>query len=151
MHRRCLLVVEDNPGDVELIRQGLKGSIDEEYPVVYASDGVDALKIFEAALEPGNAPVPELVLLDINLPKMNGPELIERLRADSRWSSLPIVIFSTSDSQSDIKRCYSLGASAYLVKPNRVTDFLGELKSFVGFWFKTAMLPQSKYLHPAIN
>jgi two-component system, chemotaxis family, response regulator Rcp1 len=151
MCRRCLLVVEDNPGDVELIRQGLKGSIDSEYPVVYAYDGMDALQVFESANHTKEAPTPELVLLDINLPKLNGPELIEKLRSDPRWRSLPIVIFSTSDAQSDIIRCYKVGASAYLVKPNTAKDFISELRSFVGFWFNTAMLPTKRVAQPMLT
>ena len=132
MKAKTILLVEDNPDDVELIRRALAthNVINE---MMVAHDGVEALDYF---FGPGAAerPLPQLILLDLKLPKIDGHEVLRRLRAEERTKLLPIVILTTSDEQSDIIRGYEYGANSYVRKPVDFEEFLRAVKTLGIYW-----------------
>lgn len=135
-----MLLVEDNPRDVRLVREALsEHAIKCELHT--ASDGEQALRMLRREGEHAGLPVPDLVLLDINLPIVNGIEVLEAVKSDPLLRTIPVLILSTSSADSDVMRCYGLHANSYLVKPPDFDDFsrmIGEVQSF---WFQTAMPP----------
>lgn len=132
MSPRSILLVEDNPDDVILIRRALAThNVVNEMTV--ARDGVEALDYF---FGPGaeERPLPQVVLLDLKLPKVDGHEVLRRLRAEERTKLLPVVILTTSDEQSDIIRGYENGASSYVRKPVDFEEFLQAVKTLGIYW-----------------
>ena len=132
-----LMLVEDNLGDVGLIREAF-ASCQAEVEIRVARDGVDALDKLDHS---AHADLPDLILLDLNLPRMDGRELLSRLKADPGLRAIPVIVFTSSSAPRDVERAYSLQANCYLVKPpdlmglERVVNLLNE------FWLKTARLP----------
>jgi two-component system, chemotaxis family, response regulator Rcp1 len=118
----CILLVEDNRADVTLVREAL-----EEHgltcKLLVLSDGEQALKLIARA-ETGEVACPELVILDLNLPKADGRQVLQRMRASSRCSSVPVVILSSSEAPEDIDQAKRLGATRYLKKPSNLDAFL---------------------------
>jgi CheY-like chemotaxis protein len=133
-HHR-LLVVEDSPADLRLLREavrehGLDVVIDD------VADGELALRHLR-----GDGPRPDLILLDLNLPRLHGREVLEAIKADPRLRSIPVLVLSTSASPRDVADCYARHASAYLVKPMGL-DELGDLvRAIDAFWLRRALLP----------
>lgn len=127
-----ILLVEDNPDDVELIQRALKSHnvINE---MVVAHDGVEALDYF---FGPGaeERPLPHLVLLDLKLPRVDGHEVLRRLRSAERTRLLPVVILTTSDERGDVMQSYENGASSYVRKPVDFEEFLGAVKTLGIYW-----------------
>ena len=127
---KAILVVEDNATDEKLmLRAFSKWNIASEIAV--ARDGVEAL---EHLLGPGNKPLPALVLLDLNLPRIDGLEVLKRIRSHERTRLLPVVILTSSREKDDIVRSYSLGANAYVRKPVNFADFLEAARTLGLFW-----------------
>ncbi|MEI6501044.1 MAG: response regulator [Armatimonadota bacterium] len=132
MKPKTILLVEDNPDDVELIRRALAmHNVVNEMAV--ARDGVEALDYF---FGPGaeQRPLPQVILLDLKLPKIDGHEVLRRLRAEERTRLLPVVILTTSDEESDIVNSYANGASSYVRKPVDFNEFLGAVKTLGLYW-----------------
>ena len=137
---RCvLLVVEDNPADVALLRYALTTSA---VPVsLYAvEDGAAALAFLQHQEPYTTAPSPHLLLLDVNLPKQHGHEVLAEIKADPQLKPLPVIMFSNSADPEDIARSYQLGANAYLTKPSTLEDYLGLVRQFTQFWCQTVEL-----------
>jgi CheY-like chemotaxis protein len=132
-----VLVVEDISSDAILLREALRdaGLGDE---LVYASDGNAALEI----LQSGSA-LPQLVLLDLNLPGISGHEVLDRVRADPRLKQLPIVVLTTSGAPKDIAYAYAHRANAYVRKPNGFEALSGVARAIRDFWFRAATLPSA--------
>jgi two-component system response regulator len=129
-----ILLVEDNPDDVTLTMRALK-SRNITNDVVVASDGVQALEyLFGAGAAPGAAELPAVVLLDLKLPKVNGLEVLQRIRADERTRMLPVVILTSSDEERDIVKGYSLGANSYVRKPVDFVEFTEAAKQLGLYW-----------------
>lgn len=129
MNDGTILLVEDNPDDVALtMRAFRKNSIGN--PVDVAADGAEALGYL---LDP-DRPLPALVLLDINLPKVNGLDVLRRVRADERTSLLPVVVLTTSNEERDIIESYHLGANSYVRKPVVFSDFLEAVRMLGLYW-----------------
>jgi len=129
-----ILLVEDNPDDVTLTLRALK-SRNITNDVVVASDGVQALEfLFGAGTAPGAAELPAVVLLDLKLPKVNGLEVLQRIRADERTRMLPVVILTSSDEERDIIKGYSLGANSYVRKPVDFVEFTEAAKQLGLYW-----------------
>lgn len=130
-----LLLVEDNLGDVELIREAL-ASCGATTELIVARDGMEALAMMRGT----DGARPDLILLDLNLPRMDGRELLARLKSNPELSVIPVVIFTSSNAPQDVARAYALHANCYLVKPpnlagiERVVGLLNE------FWMKTVRL-----------
>ncbi|WP_293027171.1 response regulator [Natronococcus sp.] len=135
-----LLLVEDNPGDVRLTREAFKqGRIDNDLHTV--SDGSDALDFLHQRGEYEDAPRPDLVLLDLNLPRKDGEEVLADLKDDSELQSIPVIILTSSRAEEDIARSYELHANAYLTKPVDPDEFIETVRAFEKFWFSVVRLP----------
>lgn len=136
MKSKIILLVEDNPDDVRLtLRAFKKNNITNE--VVVASDGVEALKyLLEPAIEADGSPraLPTVVLLDLNLPKIDGFEVLKRIRADERTRRLPVVILTSSKQDQDIVNGYNLGANSYVRKPVDFEQFTRAAAQLGLYW-----------------
>jgi len=135
-----VLLVEDNPGDVRLTREALKeGKVRNNLSV--APDGVEALAFLRRQGKYADAPRPDVILLDLNLPKKDGREVLEEVKADPALRSIPVVILTSSDAERDIVRAYSLHANCYITKPVDLDQFITVVKSIEDFWFTIVKLP----------
>jgi CheY-like chemotaxis protein len=135
-----ILLVEDNPGDVGLVREGLSESkICNNLHV--ASDGVEAMEFLRGERDHADAPCPDLILLDLNLPRMNGREVLREIKTDPRLKTIPVVILTSSKEEEDICRAYGDHANCYVTKPVRFESFLKVVKSIEDFWFSVVKLP----------
>jgi CheY-like chemotaxis protein len=136
---KIILLVEDNPDDVLLIQRALQGN-NVLNTVVVAHDGVEALDFF---FGPGaeDRPLPQVILLDLKLPKMSGLEVLQRLRDDKRTQLLPVVVLTTSDEQADMVKSYELGASSYVRKPVDFTEFLQAVRTLGVYWLLLNEVP----------
>ena len=132
-----ILIVEDNPADVYLIRECLtdRGIIPHLHIV---SDGDEALRFLEKRSPFQDKPLPKLVILDLNLPKISGFQVLEFIKKDNRFKSIPVIILSTSSSIRDISHSYALNANCYVVKPKDLEDFSRVIASIEDFWMETA-------------
>jgi chemotaxis family two-component system response regulator Rcp1 len=136
-----LLLVEDNPGDVRLTEEALR---DAGMPVhlSVATDGVEAVDFLHRRGKYKDAPRPDLILLDLNLPKKNGPEVLSDIKTDPDLKRIPVLVMTTSSEPNDIQKAYSLNANCYITKPIQLDDFLSVIHSIENFWLKTALLPE---------
>jgi two-component system response regulator len=134
MNDKVILLVEDNPRDEALTLRALKKSniVNE---VVVAHDGVEALERLFGNEQTGRQPlVPQLILLDLKLPKLNGLQVLERIRADDRTKRLPVVVFTSSNEEEDLIKSYNLGANSYVRKPVEFEQFLEATKQLGLYW-----------------
>jgi two-component system, chemotaxis family, response regulator Rcp1 len=135
-----ILLVEDNPGDVRLTREALReGKVHNNLHV--ASDGVEALRFLRREGEHGDAVRPDLILLDLNLPKKDGREVLEEIKRDAQLRPIPVVILTSSQAEQDIVRAYDLHANCYVSKPVDLEQFITVVKSIENFWFSIVHLP----------
>ena len=135
-----VLVIEDNPADADLAREMFEeGSIDLEFSFV--SDGVEAMDFLLRRGAYHDVRRPELILLDLNLPKMGGREVIERVRADRSLRSIPIIVLSSSDAEQDVLASYDLGANCYVKKPFDLALFHLAARQIERFWLSVVKLP----------
>jgi chemotaxis family two-component system response regulator Rcp1 len=130
-----ILLVEDNPGDVELVREALnEGKVRNELHV--AMDGVEAIRFLKQS-----NPCPDLILLDLNLPRMNGREVLQEIKSDPKLGIIPVVVLTSSKEEEDIVRSYRLHANCYITKPVNLEQFLNVVKSIQNFWLAIVKLP----------
>jgi two-component system, chemotaxis family, response regulator Rcp1 len=135
-----ILLVEDNPGDVRLTREALKeGKVRNNLYV--APDGMEALRFLRREGEFARAVRPDLVLLDLNLPGMDGREVLQQIKLDPSLRSIPVVILTSSQAEQDICRAYSLHANCYVTKPVDLDQFITVVKTIENFWFTIVKLP----------
>jgi chemotaxis family two-component system response regulator Rcp1 len=135
-----ILLVEDNPGDVRLTREALRdGKIVNNLHV--AENGVDALAFLRREGKHQNAVRPELILLDLNLPKKDGREVLAEIKADKDLKRIPVVILTSSEAEQDIVKSYNLHANCYITKPVDLDQFITVVKSIEHFWLKVVKLP----------
>lgn len=135
-----ILLVEDNPGDVRLTIEALKdGKIPNMLTVV--EDGVKALGFLRREGEFAGASRPDLILLDLNLPRMDGRELLEVIKKDPQLKRIPVVVLTTSQSDKDIADCYELQANCYITKPVDLDRFMEVVQSIEDFWLSVVKLP----------
>jgi len=136
-----VLLVEDNPGDArltaEILRAGGSGSTLQIVP-----DGVEALEYLQRRGRYRDARRPDVILLDLNLPRKSGRELLAEIKADPTLKTIPVVVLTTSQAESDIAQSYALHANAYLVKPIELDGFARVMHAFHLFWLETAILPR---------
>jgi chemotaxis family two-component system response regulator Rcp1 len=109
-----------------------------------ASDGAEAISFLHRQGKHAEAPSPDLVVLDLNLPRKDGREVLSDLKTDPALAKIPVVIFTSSQSNSDITRCYELGANCYLRKPGNLPDFVAVVQSMADFWLGFVSLPQKE-------
>lgn len=134
-----LLLVEDNEGDVRLTEEAFKdGEVSVHINV--ASDGVEAVEFLHRSGRFAGAPRPDLILLDLNLPRKSGSEVLSEIKSDVRYKSIPVVVMTTSAAGEDVKRCYNLNANCYITKPMSFKDLVAVVKSIENFWLVTATL-----------
>lgn len=135
-----ILLVEDNPGDVRLIQRGLKNfRVLNTLHVV--QDGVEALEFLRLEGRFAAAPRPDLILLDLNLPRKDGREVLAEVKQDPNLKRIPIVVLSSSSADEDIARAYDLYANCYVTKPVDLNGFLGAVRSIEDFWLAAVKLP----------
>lgn len=135
-----ILLVEDNPGDVRLTREALKDAkVSNTLHVV--EDGVAALDFLYRRSPFDDVPRPDLVLLDLNLPRKNGREVLAEIKADERHKSIPVVILTTSQAEEDVLRAYNLHANCYITKPVDFTQFTRIVRTIEDFWLTIVTLP----------
>ncbi|OHD07429.1 MAG: hypothetical protein A2Y41_01440 [Spirochaetes bacterium GWB1_36_13] len=134
-----VLLVEDNPGDIRLIQEAFKES---ETPVDFSCvyDGEEALFYLENQKKTGSE-VPDFILLDLNLPKKSGHEVLREVKQDEVLNSIPIIIFSSSDRKEDVNLAYHELANCYIIKPSNYLDYLQIVKVIKDFWLQTVILP----------
>jgi len=135
-----ILLVEDNPGDATLTTEALKdGRLSNR--IHLAEDGVEALAFLHRNGKYGDAPRPDLILLDLNLPRKDGREVLEEIKADEDLKRIPVVVLSTSGAEQDIIKSYDLHANCYVCKPVDLTQFMKIVRSIEDFWFSIVRLP----------
>jgi CheY-like chemotaxis protein len=135
-----ILLVEDNPGDVRLTIEALKEEgVYNELHVV--RDGVEALEFLYGQGQYREAVRPDLILLDLNLPKKDGREVLAEIKADADLGCIPVVVLSTSDSAEDILKAYQLHANCYVTKPVELDEFFAAVQSIAKFWFRIVQMP----------
>lgn len=136
-----VLLVEDSPGDVRLTQEAFR----EANPSVHlhvAPDGAEAMAFLRHEGAHADAPRPDLILLDLNLPKMDGREVLAQIKEDDALKTIPTVILTTSDAEADVVKSYQLQANCYLSKPVQFGAFENLVKSINDFWLTKAKLPQ---------
>jgi chemotaxis family two-component system response regulator Rcp1 len=135
-----ILLVEDNPGDVRLTKEALKeAKVRNHLSVV--EDGVDAMEYLRCEGKYAEAERPDLILLDLNLPKKDGREVLEEIKQDSELKRIPVVVLTTSHAEEDILRSYNLHANCYVTKPVDLDQFINIVKSIEDFWLTIVRLP----------
>jgi CheY-like chemotaxis protein len=138
-----ILMVDDNPADIDLTSEVLAQS-KGHFHVSAVNDGAEAICFLRRRGKFAKAPVPNLVVLDLNLPGKHGCEVLSSIKADPALAKIPVVIFTTSQASSDITRSYELGASCYLRKPGNLPEFVAVVQSMAEFWLCHASLPQGE-------
>ena len=136
-----VLLVEDSPGDVRLTQEAFRDA-NSEIRLHVASDGVEAMAFLRQHGDRANSPRPDLILLDLNLPKMDGREVLAHIKDDQSLKLIPTVILTTSDAEADIVKSYQLQANCYLTKPVQLDEFELLVKSINDFWMTKVKLPQ---------
>jgi two-component system, chemotaxis family, response regulator Rcp1 len=135
-----ILLVDDNAGDVDLTQEAFREcSVHAHFYI--AGDGQEALQFLLREGPFHEAPTPDLIILDLNLPRLSGREVLERIKATPELRRIPIVVLSTSSSAKDIHACYDLMANTYIVKPTQWEDLLRIVRTLEQYWFGTAVLP----------
>ena len=135
-----VLLVEDDPGDVLMTREAFEDNkLRNRLSVV--SDGVSALEFLRKEGDHVDAPTPDLILLDLNLPRMDGREVLQALKADADLRSIPVVVLTTSEAEEDVVRSYSLHANAYVTKPVDFDRFIEVVRQIDEFFVEVVRLP----------
>ena len=138
-----ILLVEDNPGDVRLTREAMKeGKVLDQLNVVM--DGVEAMAYLRTEGKYKDATRPDLVLLDLNLPKKNGREVLQEIKEDPDLKRIPVVVLTISKNEQDILRSYDLHANCYITKPVDLEQFISVVKAVEDFWFTVVKLPPNE-------
>jgi CheY-like chemotaxis protein len=138
-----ILLVEDNQGDVRLTREALKeGKIYNN--LHWVQDGVEALEFLRRQGKHADAPRPDIILLDLNLPRKDGREVLSEIKGDENLRQIPIVILTTSKAEEDVLRSYHLHANCYVTKPVDLAKFIDVVMAIDAFWLTVVTLPSSK-------
>ncbi|AFY79629.1 response regulator containing a CheY-like receiver domain and an HTH DNA-binding domain [Pleurocapsa sp. PCC 7327] len=135
-----ILLIEDNPGDIELTKIALEDN-KMTINLSVVEDGVEALKFLKKEGKYANVPHPDLILLDLNLPKKDGREVLAEMKADPILKRIPVVILTTSQAEEDVLRAYNLCANCYITKPVDFDRFVKIVRSIENFWFTIVKLP----------
>jgi chemotaxis family two-component system response regulator Rcp1 len=143
-----ILLVEDNPGDVRLTREALRES-KMRNDLYVVGDGVEALAFLRREGKYAESPRPDIILLDLNLPRKDGREVLAEVKADRNLMQIPVVVLTSSAAEADIARAYNLHANCYVTKPVDLEQFLTVVKSVQDFWFVVVKLPTAVENHHA--
>ena len=138
-----ILLVEENPGDVRLTREALKeGKVYSN--LHWAKDGVEALQFLKREGKHDTAPRPDIILLDLNLPKKDGREVLAVIKKDSVLKHIPVVVLTTSEAEEDVLKSYELHANCYVTKPVDLEKFIHVVQSIDRFWLTVVTLPPTE-------
>jgi CheY-like chemotaxis protein len=138
-----ILLVEDNPGDVRLTREALKeGKVYSN--LHWAKDGVEALEFLKREGKHAKAPRPDIILLDLNLPKKDGREVLAVIKRDNVLKHIPVVVLTTSEAEEDVLKSYELHANCYVTKPVDLEKFIHVVQSIDRFWLTVVTLPPAE-------
>ena len=137
---KIIFLVEDNKADIRLIQEALKTSL-LPHQVITVRDGVEAMNYLHQEGEYANAPRPDLILLDLNLPRKDGREVLAEIKSDPQLKRIPVVILTTSKNQDDIFHSYDLHANCYITKSRNLSQLFQIIQSIEKFWFSTVTLP----------
>lgn len=144
--KAVILLVEDDPGDQELTRRALlEGAVPHDLRIV--EDGEEALDYLlrRAGYSDGrNNPLPDLILLDLNLPRLTGRQVLERIRSESRLARIPVIVLTTSQQERDMLQSYDNGACSYIVKPSGIDEFIKVVRTIEEYWLDIVRLPSSE-------
>jgi CheY-like chemotaxis protein len=135
-----ILLVEDSPGDIRLTQEVLRGARIANHLHV-AQDGEDAMRFLRREGDHAGAPRPDLILLDLNLPRKDGREVLAELKADADLHTIPVIVLTTSAEERDILRSYELSANSYITKPIDLDEFIAVVRSIESFWLSIVRLP----------
>lgn len=135
-----ILLVEDNPGDIRLAQEAFK-EVKIKINLSIAMNGVEALDILRKKTPFEKATTPDLIILDLNLPKKNGIEVLSEIKNDERLRSIPVVVLTTSSAEQDVLSCYSSHVNCYIRKPVDYDLFFNVVRKIEEFWLSTAVLP----------
>jgi CheY-like chemotaxis protein len=136
----CILMVEDNPTDVMITREALEhAKVLNSLHVV--EDGIEALDFLHRRGKYAKSPEPDLILLDLNMPRKNGQEVLAEIKADKRLKHIPVVVLTTSKAEEDVLKAYGLHANCYVIKPVDFDVFAEVVRSIQQFWFSVVTLP----------
>ena len=138
-----ILMVEDNPADVRLAQEAFKYQ-KLSNPLNIVKDGVEAIKYLRKEGRYAEVARPDIILLDLNLPRMSGQEVLKTIKEDENLSTIPVVILSTSDAEKDILKAYQSHANCYITKPVDFEKFADVVRQVEGFWFSVVKLPNAK-------
>ena len=136
-----VLLIEDSPGDVRLTQEAFREA-NMAVHLNIATDGVEAMAFLKREGEHALAPRPDIILLDLNLPRMDGRQVLARIKEDESLKTIPTVILTTSDAEADILKSYQLQANCYLSKPVQLEEFESLVRSISDFWLTKVKLPQ---------
>lgn len=135
-----ILLVEDNPDDVMITKRAFKkGKIRNKLFIV--SDGIEALDFLQHRKGYENSPVPSLILLDIKMPRMDGFEVLKKIKEDKNLKSIPVIMLTTSERDTDIEKAYAIGCNSYIVKPVNFQKFLDVVINVQEYWLKITKVP----------
>jgi len=135
-----ILLVEDNSADIRLVEEAFKES-EVNTKIRIVKDGMEAMKFLKHGENYKDAPVPDLILLDLNLPRKDGREVLKEIKNDNDLKHIPVVILTTSNSQEDIYKTHAHHANSYIVKPANVGSFIETMKNIEDYWFNMLKLP----------
>jgi two-component system, chemotaxis family, response regulator Rcp1 len=135
-----VLLVEDNPGDIRLMREALRDGLTKKLDAV--EDGEEALAYLRRQAPYANAPKPDLIFLDLNLPKKDGREVLNEIKRDDVLRRIPVVILTTSEAERDISRAYELHANCYIKKPTDLDEYMEVIRACENFWLHIVRLPR---------
>ncbi len=136
-----ILLVEDNPGDARLAEEALKEN-KVRNNLYHVQDGLEAMSFLRRQAGYTDAPPPDLILLDLNLPRKDGREVLAEIKEDPKLRLIPVVVLTTSEAERDLVKTYGLGANAYVVKPIDLDRFIEVVQAIESFWFTIVKLPQ---------
>lgn len=135
-----VLLVEDNPGDIRLMREALREGAHKKLDAV--EDGEEALAYLRREVPYADAPKPDLIFLDLNLPKKDGREVLHEIKRDDQLKRIPVVILTTSEAERDVSRAYDLHANCYVKKPTDLDEYMSVIRACENFWLHIVRLPR---------
>lgn len=139
-NRTHILLVEDNPGDIMLIKEAF-AETDVRPTVACVGDGIEAMQFLRRLPPFQEAQKPDIVILDLNLPRKDGRTVLKEIKSDAGLATTPVIVLSGSDAPQDIMACYDSSANCFIVKPRDLFGMNQTIRSLVDFWFKTVKLP----------
>ena len=143
--RQEILVIEDNDDDFEATERALTGAGQLRHAIRRCRDGMEAWRYLQgeqAGGERGETRLPGLILLDLNMPGLDGRRFLDRLKSDEGLRAIPVVVMTTSDDSNDVRNCYEAGANTYFCKPVRWSDFSKAIAQLHAYWFGLAVMPE---------